>query len=241
MLDHLNEKDILFIDIETVPIVKDYNEFTDDLKRLWEKKSSFFRKEDETAQDVFQRAGIYSEFGKVICISSGFIIMKEGDRYFRVKSFYGDNEPVLLSEFSSMLSNLSKGSFNYMCAHNGKEFDYPYLARRLLINGRKLPEFLNIAGKKPWETKHLLDTLELWKFGEYKNFTSLDLLTTIFNIPTPKTDMDGSDVANVYWQEKNIKRIVDYCERDVLAVVQLFLKYKGLPLIKQENIESVTD
>lgn len=240
MLNHLNEKDILFIDIETVPGVPDLEGFSEELQRLWDKKSSYFRKEDEAAKDVFQRAGIYAEFGKVICISSGFIKDLDNRRLFRVKSVYGDDEKELLSEFAGMLAGLSGGTYKFLCAHNGKEFDYPYLARRMLINGLDLPQFLDIAGKKPWESAHLLDTLELWKFGEYKNFTSLDLLTNIFGIPTPKTDIDGSDVARVYWEEKDLKRIAEYCERDVLAVAQLFLKYKGLPLISEENVESVT-
>ncbi|MCF6185529.1 MAG: ribonuclease H-like domain-containing protein, partial [Bacteroidales bacterium] len=129
--------------------------------------------------------------------------------------------------------------YKYLCAHNGKEFDYPYIARRMLINGIKLPEILNLAGKKPWEINHL-DTLELWKFGDYKHYTSLELLTAILNIPTPKDDIDGSMVAEIYYKEKNLKRIAVYCEKDVVAVTQLFLRYKNQDLIKDENIISVT-
>jgi hypothetical protein len=139
----------------------------------------------------------------------------------------------MLNKYSSSNSNLQ------LCAHNGKEFDFPYIARRMLINGIKLPTILDVAGKKPWEVM-FLDTLELWKFGDYKNYTSLNLLTHIFNIPTPKDDIDGSMVADVYWKDKDLQRIVTYCEKDVLAVVQLLLKYKGEELIKTENIESAT-
>ena len=235
MLKTIENTNILFIDIETVPVGKNFNDLTDKMKSLWDKKSKYFRNEDQSAEDVYQRAGIYAEFGKIICISAAHLTK---DHIFRIKSFYNNDEKILLSEFKSMLQKAYRGTDKFLCAHNGKEFDYPYIARRMLINGIEIPEILDMAGKKPWEVKHL-DTLELWKFGDYKNFTSLELLTEIFHIPTPKDDIDGSMVAKVYWEENDLKRIVTYCEKDVLAVAQLFLKYKNEELIKSENIISV--
>ncbi len=235
MLKNIKNTNILFIDIETAPICKNINELSEKMKSLWDKKSKYFRTENQDAEDVYERAGIYAEFGKIICISAGYLTK---DSIFRIKSFYNDDEKILLTEFRSMLQKSYKGTDKYLCAHNGKEFDYPYIARRMLINGIEIPDILNLAGKKPWEVKHL-DTMELWKFGDYKNYTSLELLTEVFNIPTPKDDIDGSMVAKVYWEENDLDRIVSYCEKDVLAVVQLFLRYKNEDLIITENVISV--
>ncbi len=240
MLDNIKIENVLFLDIETVPQYSDYNDVPEVFQEFWEKKSSFFRKEDQSAIDVYQRAGIYSEFGKIICISVGIAVSKTEDRTFRLKSFFGDDEALLLKEFKEMLQKYHNSNSDLqLCAHNGKEFDFPYIARRMLINGIKLPKVLDIAGKKPWEVS-FLDTMELWKFGDYKNYTSLNLLTQIFDIPTPKDDIDGSMVADVYWNDKDLQRIVRYCEKDVLAIAQLMLKYKGKELIKTDNVESTT-
>ncbi len=236
MLNKINNKQILFIDIETVPASPDFNNLNSQMKKLWEKKAKYLIKnEEETAETVYKKAGIYAEFGKIICISVGFF----NEEIFRLKSFFGDDEKEVLLQFKSLLDKTYNKDYKYLCAHNGKEFDYPYIARRMLINGIELPEILNLAGKKPWEINHL-DTLELWKFGDYKHYTSLELLTAIFNIPTPKDDIDGSMVAEIYYKEKNLKRIAVYCEKDVVAVTQLFLRYKNQNLIKDENIISVT-
>ncbi len=239
MLDNILDNKILFIDIETVPEKAKHSELSDIMKKLWEKKSEYFRKE-QTAEEVYQKAGIYAEFGKIVCISTGFIALKkDGQKIIRIKSFYGDNEKKLLTEFKQLLERAYNSANKFLCAHNGKEFDFPYTARRMLINGIKLPKILDLAGKKPWEIKHL-DTLELWKFGDYKNYTSLEILTTIFNIPTPKDDIDGSMVASVYWEEKDLDRIVTYCEKDVVAIIQLYFKYKCKNLIPEDNIFRIT-
>lgn len=240
MLDKINIENVLFLDIETVPQYSNYNDVPKSFQDFWEKKSGYFRSEDQLPSDVYQRAGIYSEFGKIICISVGIAINKSKERSFRLKSFFGDDEALLLREFAEMLQKYQSSNPEVqLCAHNGKEFDFPYIARRMLVHGVKLPKVLDIAGKKPWEVM-FLDTMELWKFGDYKNYTSLNLLTHIFNIPTPKDDIDGSMVADVYWKEKDLQRIVKYCEKDVVAIAQLLLKYKGEELIKQECIESTT-
>lgn len=239
ILKDTNPSRVLFLDIETVPISPDFDSMDDKLASLWEKKSAYFRKEGEDASDVFDRAGIYSEFGKIITISVGFITGSLNERSIRLKSFYGDDEIKLLQEFSVMLNNFCSGKEALLCAHNGKEFDFPYIARRLLINGLAIPDILDNAGRKPWEI-NLLDTMELWKFGDYKHYTSLDLITTLLKVPTPKDDIDGSMVAGVYYKESGLKRIVEYCEKDVVALVQVFLKFRGEALIKENNISSVT-
>jgi predicted PolB exonuclease-like 3'-5' exonuclease len=238
MLENLNPFDIVFIDIETVPVLSTFDSLEPSMQALWEKKSSNFRKEDQTAEDIYQRAGIYAEFGKIICISVG--MLKDKNPYgFRLKSFYGEDEKSLLSEFSAMITKFSKNREALLCAHNGKEFDYPYIARRMIINELHIPDILNNAGKKPWEIK-LLDTMELWKFGDYKNYTSLDLLSSILGFPSPKDDIDGSMVAGIFWDEHDLKRIVTYCEKDVLAVARILLRFMNQGQISMDNIESVT-
>lgn len=239
MLDHIKIDEVLFLDIETVSQYSSYQELDESFKHLWDKKSSHFRKTEENADDVYERAGIFAEFGKIICISTGYIYENQSDYHFRVKSFYGHNEKEMLLEFNDMVNSFSRKKNILLCAHNGKEFDFPYIARRMIVHGISLPRVLDIAGKKPWEV-NFLDTLELWKFGDYKSYTSLELLTKIFGIPTPKDDIDGSMVAQVYWQEKDLARIVKYCEKDVLAIAQLLLKYKCEELLKEENCKTVT-
>ena len=238
MLSNIKEDSVLFLDIETVPQFPNYNILSEKIKKLWDKKAKRLSRNNESSEELYERAGIYAEFGKIICISVGIIANYKNERYFRVKSFFGDFEKDILIDFNQMLrKNFKKKEF-LLCAHNGKEFDFPYLARRNLLNGLKIPKMLNTAGKKPWEINHL-DTLELWKFGDYKHWTSLDLLTTIFKIPTPKDDIDGSMVCEVYWKDKDLERIVKYCEKDVLAVAQLFLRYKGEKLIKEKNVKYI--
>ncbi len=239
MIKHIKNKDILFLDIETVSQEKDFELLQDHLKKLWQKKAQYIKTDEETVSEVYERAGIYAEFGKIVCISAGYIYNKDQKKHFRVKSFYDDNEKLLLESFAEMIKKLTTKPNIKLCAHNGKEFDFPYIARRMLINDISLPDILQIHGKKPWEVE-FIDTMELWKFGDKKNYTSLNLLTAIFGIPSPKEDIDGSMVGHVYWQEKNLERIAKYCENDVIAIAQLFLKFKGEALIPQENIEKTT-
>jgi 3'-5' exonuclease len=239
MLDNLKVEDIMFLDIETVPESSSFELLSTAKQTLWEKKSRQFRTPDQTAQDVYERAGIYSEFGKIICISVGFIRGKNPFG-FRLKSFFGKDEKSLLSDFSAVLSKFTKADKDAtLCAHNGKEFDFPYIARRMIINELAIPDILDNAGKKPWEIK-LLDTMDLWKFGDYKNYTSLDLLTSVLGIPTPKDDIDGSMVAGIFYNEDNLQRIALYCEKDVLAIARVLLRFMILPGISEDNIESVT-
>lgn len=238
MLDHIKPEDLLFLDIETVPQHASYVEVNPVMQKLWDKKAAYMIKEDQTPEDVYQRAGIYAEFGQIVCISVGHLHVAENQLSIRLKSFAGDDEKLLLEEFKEMLSGYAKHKQFSLCAHNGKEFDFPYIARRMLINGVNLPPILDIAGKKPWEVA-FVDTLELWKFGDFKHYTSLELLAAIFGIPTPKDDIDGSMVASVYYEEKDLMRIARYCEKDVVTIIQLMLRFKGKPLVEESRIFSV--
>ncbi len=231
-------QNILFLDIETVPQHPSFDLVPNDWKDLWVKKSEVLlrNREDETTESIYPRAGIYAEFGKIVCISCGFLQGSGESRKMVLKSFSGDNEKVLLHEFSEMLRKWSSGEPKFLCAHNGREFDFPYLCRRLIINGLSIPAVLNMSGKKPWDVNHL-DTMELWKFGDFKNYTSLNLLAHSLGVPTPKDDIDGSMVWEVYWKERNLERIVVYCQKDVVTVAQILLRLQGEPLVKQENIE----
>ena len=232
MLYKLNLSRVLFLDIETVSLESAYENLSERMQKLWNRKASHLKTDEkESPEQLYGRAGIYAEFGKIIVISVGYFNGSE----FRLKSFYGDNEKQLLQEFATLLNRHYANADDLLCAHNGKEFDFPYIARRMMINGIELPAILQIAGKKPWEVKHL-DTMELWKFGDYKSYTSLDLLTAIFDIPTPKDDIDGSQVGKVYWEQHDLERIRNYCQKDVLAIAQLMRRYLNLPLIKDEQV-----
>lgn len=229
---------IIFLDIETVPQQPAFEGLAEDWKKLWEHKSQYLtrNKEEETASTIYPRAGIYAEFGKIICISCGFLQGSGTGKKLLLKSFAGDDEKIVLAAFTEMLKKWSAGGSRFLCAHNGKEFDFPYLCRRMIVNSVPIPTLLNIAGKKPWEVSHL-DTMELWKFGDFKSYTSLNLLAHTLGIPTPKDDIDGSMVWEVYWKEKNLPRIVTYCQKDVVTVAQVLLRMGGETLVHEENIE----
>lgn len=226
MLNNINPDQVLFIDIETISQQENFEVLSETEQYLWQKKSQFLKKsEEDTPESLYPRASIYAEFGKIICIGMGVILEKSGEKIMHVKCLRGHDEKELLEQFLKVLSQ-QQGRYPYLCAHNGKEFDFPYMARRILINGLEIPAQLDAAGKKPWEV-NWLDTMELWKFGDYKNFTSLELLAHVFDIPTPKDDIDGSQVGRVYWQEKNLERIAQYCAKDIVTLIRLFLKMKG--------------
>ena len=237
MLNKIKLENILFLDIETVPEEATFSELSSIKQELYALKTQYQRKDEISAEDFYERAGIWAEFGKIVCISVGYFVSVDNNRSFRVKSLSG-NEKELLQNFKTLLNNHFNEANHLLCAHNGKEFDFPYIARRMIINRMELPEKLNLFGKKPWEVSHL-DTLDLWKFGDYKHYTSLKLLTNILGIPSPKEDIDGSDVARVYYEEKDLEKIVKYCERDTIAVAQLLLRFNNLELLKDDEIVSV--
>lgn len=235
MLESINPENVLFIDIETVPMQPRFDMLPERMQKLWEKKADRLKSNDnDTPVTLFPRAGIYSEFGKIICISAG--MFRNG--HFRIKSYAGHEEKALLADFANLLNQHFNKPEHLLCAHNGREFDYPYIARRMMINGVHIPSILDNSGKKPWEIG-LLDTMDLWKFGDFKNYTSLELLAAIFNIPTPKDDIDGSMVAGVYWEENDLPRIVEYCTKDVLTIAQLFRRFRYEPLLLPEQVTTI--
>ena len=229
---------ILFLDIETVSQKAGFSQLPEEWKFLWKKKADILLRNnnEETAESIYGRAGIYAEFGKIICISCGVLQGEGAERKIIMKSFYGDDEKKLLLDFADMVNKWTPGPAKYLCAHNGKEFDFPFLSRRMIVNSVPIPALMQLAGKKPWEVNHL-DTMELWKFGDFKNYTSLNLLAYTLGVPTPKDDIDGSMVGDTYWKEKDLARIVVYCQKDVVTVAQVLLRMQGEPLIKNENIE----
>lgn len=235
ILKSVQIENVLFIDIETVPAVADFTQLPEEWKGLWEKKARTLTKTDESADELYKRAGIYAEFGKIVCIGVGVLRRGKDGLQLRVKSIQGHHEAELLQEFADLLNRSFGGSSFLLCAHNGKEFDFPFLARRMMVNGIKLPRLLDMSGKKPWDIPHI-DTMELWKFGDFKSFTSLNLLAHLFGIPTPKDDIDGSMVWSVYWEENNLERIARYCVKDVVTLVQLFLKFRGEKMIENNDI-----
>ncbi|MCH1473033.1 MAG: 3'-5' exonuclease [Bacteroidia bacterium] len=231
-------KNILFLDIETVPQHESYQLLNDRWKKLWDIKANQIAKNEETPEELYSRAGIYAEFGKIICISVGFIHDDGNGREFRIKSFYGESELIVLEEFCALLQHNYNPKSHFLCAHNGKEFDFPYLSRRILINGIKMPDMLDLAGKKPWDVKHL-DTMNLWKFGDFKNYTSLDLLSAVFDLPSSKDDIDGSKIFDVYYMENDLERIRAYCQNDVAALASIYLHMVNQPPLKPDEIKLV--
>ena len=236
MIDKIVLPNILFLDIETVPQNEFFGDLVEETQELYAEKTQYQRKDEITPDEFYERAGIWAEFGKIICISVGYFTIKNAERQFRTKSIIGD-EKELLEEFNNLINTHFSNPAFVFCGHNIKEFDIPYLCRRMLINGIQIPEKLQLFGRKPWEIPHL-DTLELWKFGDYKHYTSLKLLTHVLGIPSPKEDIDGSEVRNVYYNEKDINRIKKYCERDVIAVAQVLLRLRNEAILSEDEIFS---
>ncbi len=227
---------ILFLDIETVPETYHYHDLDETTAHLFDAKNARFLTDEKREAEVYRdRAGIYAEFGKIVCISVGFVRSSVTGRTIRVKSFAHDDEETLLRQFARLLEDNYNTPNHRLCGHNAKEFDFPFICRRMLIHGIRLPNILDLAGKKPWEILHI-DTMELWKFGDYKAYTSLALLCHVFKIPTPKDDISGADVARVYHEDNDLPRIATYCEKDVVALIQLYLRMKGEDLVPDGEI-----
>lgn len=236
LLNSVKLDKILFLDIETAPQTYLPQHLDDETRKLFGSKVNVSPDEIGNFEEAyFRRAGILAEFGKIICISVGFLNETSTGRQIRLKSFYHDDEETLLLQFKRLLEEHYNTPYHLLCGHNAKEFDFPYICRRMLIHGIQLPGILNMAGKKPWEINHL-DTMELWKFGDYKAYTSLALLCHVFRIPTPKDDISGADVARVYYEDKDLERIKVYCEKDVVALIQLFLKMQGESIVDEGEI-----
>ncbi len=243
MISRADFKNLLFLDIETVPCTENYVEMSDRLQHHWDRKAHRIRErertwEEHSCEGIFlEQAGIFAEFGKIVSIGVGCLREKQGYTTFNTKSFASLDEMSLLLAFNKVLEKYQPEKL-ILCAHNGKEFDFPYLARRMLINGIRLPYALVLHGKKPWEVPHL-DTLELWKFGDRKNFTSLDLLATVFDIPTSKAEIDGSQVRRVFYEEKDLEKVARYCALDVINVAQVLLRMSGMPIVEPEYIDEL--
>ncbi|MDB2494859.1 3'-5' exonuclease [Flavobacteriaceae bacterium] len=237
MLKRIKLENLLFLDIETVPLFAMYSELDKTAKQLWEQKTKYQRKEEFTSEEFYDRAGIWAEFGKIVCISVGYFVFKGNLRNFRVKSFFGEEKDIL-NNFKNLLETHFNKPYHLLCAHNGKEFDFPFIARRMIVNSIDIPFKLNLFGKKPWEIPHL-DTLELWKFGDYKTYTSLKLMTHILGIPSPKDDIDGSEVRDVFYLDQDIDRIIRYCEKDTIAVAQIILRLRNEELLIDDEILTV--
>lgn len=245
MIESIDISKILFLDLECVSAQPVYDDLDETFQELWAIKSrSLLRKTTEhptgheIADNYQEKAAIYAEFGKIVCISVGFVRRDEDQRLkVRLKSFAHHDEKTLLKGFCELLNqHYHDSSRDYLCGHNIKEFDIPYICRRLVVHQLPFPNLLQLHGKKPWETRHLLDTLELWKFGDIKNYTSLKLLAATLGFPSPKDDIDGSEVGRVYWEDQDLDRIALYCEKDVLATVQLFLRFRRMPLLEDDQI-----
>ena len=237
MLKRIRLEHILFLDIETVPQHSQFSQLDELTRDLWEQKTKYQRKDEYTPEEFYDRAGIWAEFGKIICISVGYFKLKGDLRNFRVTSFHGD-ETDILKDFKSLLETHFNRPQHLLCAHNGKEFDFPYITRRMIINGIDIPNKLNLFGKKPWEVPHL-DTMELWKFGDYKTFTSLKLMAHVLGVPSPKEDIDGSQVRDVYYDDNDLDRIIVYCEKDTVTVAQIFLRLRNETPLDDSEILSV--
>jgi uncharacterized protein YprB with RNaseH-like and TPR domain len=227
---------LLFLDIETAAAFRSFDELPERMQKLWNKKAAFLRNPDELPSSaLYGQAAIYSEFGKVISIAVGFLKEEEDGLTLRIKDISGHDEVELLSEFKALIEEKFNPKKLILCAHNGKEFDFPYIARRMVINNIAIPKTLQLSGKKPWEIPHL-DTLDMWKFGDYKHYTSLDLLAAILDIPTSKDDIDGSQVNHVYYHDNDLERIAQYCKKDVAVLAQVYLRIQQLPALNQDRI-----
>jgi hypothetical protein len=245
MLDGIPSTNILFFDIETVSASPSFAQLDEPFQELWRYKAKSITRQpdlpDEAeAADVYgDKAAIYAEFGKIVCISVGILAVDKSDQRLRVrlKSFASEDEAALLADFAELLNKRYHNPHtHYLCGHNIREFDVPYICRRMVVQGVPLPAALDIAGKKPWECKHFVDTMELWKFGDFKSFVSLKLLSALLGFPSPKDDIDGSEVGRVFWEEKDLSRIARYCEKDVLATIQLYMRYRNEPLIGDDQV-----
>ncbi|QMU27835.1 ribonuclease H-like domain-containing protein [Adhaeribacter radiodurans] len=237
MFAQLKLEDLLFIDIETVPGQPSYADLDERFQELWAIKSRQLAKIEPDPADIYERAGLHAEFGKIVCISIGILReTTDGQFTMRLKSFCNANEKELLEDLCDLLNTKFTGKSHCLCGHNIREFDIPYLCRRMLVNDICLPKLVDCTGLKPWEISHL-DTLHLWRFGDSRSFVSLDLLAALFNIPSPKSDMSGSEVGRVFYEEKDLNRISRYCEQDVVTVAQLLLRFKSLPMLRPEDIQ----
>jgi DNA polymerase elongation subunit (family B) len=236
-MQKISLENLFLLDIETVSSKENFHLLEVEWKDLWVEKIKRNLHPDMTAEDLYiQKAAILAEFARVVCISYAYLKKENEDWEIRIKSIYGHDEKELLMEFSQTILKLpSKKKQWIFTGHNIKEFDIPFLCRRMLANQLSIPQQMDFQNQKPWDTP-ILDTLQLWRFGDYKNYTSLKLLAAVLGVPSPKDDIDGSQVGNVYWKENDLERIARYCEKDVLTLGNIMLRFHGLPLLKENQI-----
>jgi uncharacterized protein YprB with RNaseH-like and TPR domain len=237
IMQNIRLENLLFIDIETVPQQPEFCNLPEEWQKLWTEKVQWQLPENTSSEQFYpQRAGVMAEFAKIICISMGYFRREGKQAQLRIKSFYGDDEKQLLSSMLEALKELEAVNNRWsFTGHNIREFDIPFLCRRLLANGIAIPHYLDFQNMKPWDV-NMLDTFQYWRFGDYKNFTSLNLLAATLGIPSPKDDMDGSMVARVYYEEKDLQRIVNYCQKDVITVANIVRKFKNLPILAEDEV-----
>lgn len=239
-MHHIKPEDLIIIDIETVSEQSRYSELDEDWQKLWAEKTERSRPPELSAEDFYpMKAGVMAEFSKIVCISMGYFLREEQLK-MRVKSWFGHEEKNILNGFLDTMTRIQKNTRNWHFAgHNIKEFDIPFICRRMLVNGIPIPSFLDFQNMKPWET-NIVDTFQFWRFGDYKNYTSLKLLAAALKVPSPKDDIDGSMVGKVYWEDNDVNRIAVYCQKDVVTVANIFLRFNDMPLVHPDDVEVIT-
>ena len=244
-MHNIKIEDLIVIDIETASVAPSFSNLSPQWQELWEEKTFRILPEGKTAEDFYpMRAGVMAEFSKIVCISIGYFI-REQQLKMRVKSFCCEDEKKILSDFLQTVSKIESFNSNWCFAgHNIKEFDIPFLCRRLLVNDMRIPPYLDFQNMKPWET-NIVDTFQYWRFGDYKNFTSLKLLAAAMGVPSSKDDIDGSMVGDLFHTQNpeermiNLKRIATYCQKDVVTTANIILRFKNSPIVHSDDIEIV--
>lgn len=238
-MQNIRLEELILIDIETVSAQNQFHSLNNNWQQLWQEKVIKMLPPNISIEEMYeQKAGVMAEFSKIVCVSIGYF-KKEPKWELRIKSFFGEEEKLVLQNFMNAVSQMHRVNDKWIFAgHNIKEFDIPFLCRRLLVNHFAIPDYLNFQNKKPWET-NIVDTFQYWRFGDYKNFTSLNLLAACLGIASPKDDMDGSMVGKIYWQEKDIERIATYCQKDIATVANIILRFKNMDLFTENQIRVI--
>jgi 3'-5' exonuclease len=231
--------DAFFIDIETVPAQSEFRLLDPEWQSLWIGKLSKTMPENFSPDETYQeKAGIMAEFGRIVCIGSGYFSEDKTTRkaLFKVRAVAGEDEKALLTEWIGMVDKFHAlfPAFRFV-GHNIKEFDVPYICRRLMALGLPLPKYLQISGMKPWET-NLVDTMHQWRFGDTRHYVSLNLLARVLGIPTPKDDIDGSQVQEVFYKDGDLSRIKKYCMKDVITTARVIQRFRGQPPVEEADI-----
>lgn len=233
--------DLLIIDIETVPAEKTYDHLNQQWKALFTDKATKTVPFLENPAEIYQkRGGIWAEFGKIVCIGIGIFRWVDPVGWeLDLFSFAGHEEVEILRNFAVFCEKQANNQPGFgFAGHNIREFDLPFIGRRMLINGVPLPISLQLQNKKPWELSHHFDTMAYWKFGDYKSYISLELLANVLGIDTPKQGISGADVQHLYYEQNNLPAIVAYCKKDVIATARIIQRYLNLPPVGDGQIKN---